>query len=99
MVIQLYCRGAVDNPATADFETSKSVKVIESFEDMGLKDELLRGIYDFGTCSLIYLIVWHFLKKQLKGENGLLSIFIKKCLFLCLEPKILTLKMSCVDGY
>jgi hypothetical protein len=43
--------GAVDNPATADFETSKGVKVVESFEDMGLKDELLRGIYDFGTFS------------------------------------------------
>jgi ATP-dependent RNA helicase len=38
----------VDNPATADFETSKGVKVVESFEDMGLKDDLLRGIYDFG---------------------------------------------------
>ena len=40
----------VENPATADFETTKGVRVIESFEDMGLKDELLRGIYDFGTC-------------------------------------------------
>ena len=39
----------MDNPATADFETSKGVKVVESFEDMNLKDELLRGIYDFGT--------------------------------------------------
>lgn len=39
---------AVDNPASADFETTKGVKVIESFEDMGLKDDLLRGIYDFG---------------------------------------------------
>ena len=51
------CNGKVDNPATADFETSKSVKVIESFEDMDLKDELLRGIYDFGTSSFTSLIV------------------------------------------
>lgn len=38
----------MDNPASADFETSKGVKVVESFEDMGLKEDLLRGIYDFG---------------------------------------------------
>jgi ATP-dependent RNA helicase len=38
----------VTNPDDADFETSKSVKVAESFDQMGLKDDLLRGIYHFG---------------------------------------------------
>ncbi len=30
------------------FETSKSVKVIHSFDKMGLRDDLLRGIYAYG---------------------------------------------------
>lgn len=31
-----------------EFESSKDVEVIQSFDAMGLKDELLRGIYAFG---------------------------------------------------
>jgi ATP-dependent RNA helicase len=31
-----------------NFETSKEVKVINSFDDMGLREELLRGVYAFG---------------------------------------------------
>jgi ATP-dependent RNA helicase len=30
------------------FETSKSVKVVSSFDKMGLKDDLLRGVYAYG---------------------------------------------------
>ncbi len=30
------------------FETSKDVKVISSFDQMGLKEELLRGLYAYG---------------------------------------------------
>ncbi len=30
------------------FETSKGVKVINSFEGMGIRDALLRGVYAFG---------------------------------------------------
>ncbi|XP_049849869.1 eukaryotic initiation factor 4A-III-like [Schistocerca gregaria] len=37
-----------DNLNSADFETSKGIKVYPSFEEMNLKDELLRGIYEFG---------------------------------------------------
>ena len=40
--------GKVTNPDDADFETSKSVQIAESFDTMGLKDELLRGVYHFG---------------------------------------------------
>jgi ATP-dependent RNA helicase len=30
------------------FETSKGVKVVTSFDHMGLKEELLRGLYAYG---------------------------------------------------
>jgi len=40
--------GGIHNPNDTDFETSASVKVSDSFDKMGLKDELLRGIYHFG---------------------------------------------------
>jgi ATP-dependent RNA helicase len=35
-------------PAAADFETSKEVKVCDSFEAMELKEDLLRGLYQYG---------------------------------------------------
>eukprot|EP01027_Heterolobosea_sp_BB2_P021083 GEZU01030174.1.p1 GENE.GEZU01030174.1~~GEZU01030174.1.p1 ORF type:complete len:402 (+),score=127.39 GEZU01030174.1:53-1258(+) len=38
----------VINNDKADFETSGDVKVINSFEDMGFKDDLLRGIFAYG---------------------------------------------------
>ena len=31
-----------------EFETSKEVKVVTSFADMGIKDDLLCGIYQYG---------------------------------------------------
>lgn len=31
-----------------EFETSEEVDVIPSFESMGLRDDLLRGIYAYG---------------------------------------------------
>lgn len=31
-----------------EFETSKDVKVVSSFDKMGLKEDLLRGIYAYG---------------------------------------------------
>ena len=33
------------------FETSKNVKVVPSFDDMGLSEDLLRGIYSYGLSS------------------------------------------------
>lgn len=38
----------VDNPDDADFETSTDVKIFKSFDEIGLKEDLLRGIFDFG---------------------------------------------------
>jgi ATP-dependent RNA helicase len=33
------------------FETSTDVKVVSSFDQMGLKDDLVRGIYAYSTFS------------------------------------------------
>lgn len=32
----------------ADFETSKDVTAVKSFDSMGLKHDLLRGVYNYG---------------------------------------------------
>lgn len=34
-----------------EFETSEDVDVVNSFESMNLRDDLLRGIYAYGNCS------------------------------------------------
>eukprot|EP01120_Amphizonella_sp_Union-15-10_P015145 TRINITY_DN770_c0_g1_i3.p1 TRINITY_DN770_c0_g1~~TRINITY_DN770_c0_g1_i3.p1 ORF type:complete len:410 (-),score=83.61 TRINITY_DN770_c0_g1_i3:91-1320(-) len=38
----------IDNPEESEFETSKSVKVFPSFDAMGIKEELLRGVFHYG---------------------------------------------------
>eukprot|EP01123_Difflugia_compressa_P000404 TRINITY_DN10487_c0_g1_i1.p1 TRINITY_DN10487_c0_g1~~TRINITY_DN10487_c0_g1_i1.p1 ORF type:complete len:420 (-),score=85.62 TRINITY_DN10487_c0_g1_i1:94-1353(-) len=38
----------VDNPDDSDFETSAEVKIYKEFDKMGLKELLLRGIFNFG---------------------------------------------------
>lgn len=37
-----------DDDASMIFETSKEVKVISTFDQMSLRDDLLRGIYAYG---------------------------------------------------
>ena len=37
-----------DDDATMVFETSKGVDVIPTFDNMGLRENLLRGIYAYG---------------------------------------------------
>lgn len=37
-----------DDLANVEFETSEDVKVVNSFDQMGLKETLLRGIYAYG---------------------------------------------------
>ncbi|RDX86560.1 hypothetical protein CR513_32095 [Mucuna pruriens] len=41
-------RRAVNATEEMDFETTEGVKAIASFEEMGIKDDLLRGIYQYG---------------------------------------------------
>jgi len=45
-------RGGYHRDRDLDFETSKEVKAIPSFEELGLKKELLRGIYSYGKYSI-----------------------------------------------
>ena len=40
---------------TLDFETTKGVKIITKFDQMGLKEGLIRGIYAFGE-PLLHLL-------------------------------------------
>lgn len=39
----------VDDPEPEDFETTAGVKVVPTFEQMGLKEDLLRGVYAYST--------------------------------------------------
>lgn len=41
-------RRTVNAAEELDFETTEGVKAIASFEEMGIKDDLLRGIYQYG---------------------------------------------------
>lgn len=41
----------VDDPDPLDFETTPGVRPIKTFEEMGLKEDLLRGIYAYGSSS------------------------------------------------
>lgn len=38
--------------SNVEFDTSEDVEVISTFDAMGLRDELLRGIYTYGTYFL-----------------------------------------------
>uniref|UniRef100_A0ACD5XTJ4 Uncharacterized protein n=1 Tax=Avena sativa TaxID=4498 RepID=A0ACD5XTJ4_AVESA len=40
--------GAMDDGANLTFETSPGVEVVGSFDQMGIRDDLLRGIYAYG---------------------------------------------------
>jgi ATP-dependent RNA helicase len=38
--------------SNVEFETSEDVEVVPTFDSMGLREELLRGIYAYGTCKI-----------------------------------------------
>lgn len=38
--------------SNVEFETSEDVEVVPTFDSMGLREELLRGIYAYGKCEL-----------------------------------------------
>ena len=56
-----------DDLTNIEFETSEDVNVIPTFDSMGLREDLLRGIYAYGTykwdfhllrpCSIIHIIL------------------------------------------
>ena len=37
------------------FESSEAVSVVSTFDDLGLKEDLLRGIYAYSTPSPLYI--------------------------------------------
>lgn len=41
--------------SNVEFDTSEDVEVIPTFDSMGLRDELLRGIYTYGNIILIVM--------------------------------------------
>lgn len=43
----------MEDDSKLDFETSEDVEIVPSFDAMGLKDELLRGIYAYGDCRTV----------------------------------------------
>lgn len=45
-----------DDLSNVEFETSEEVKCVNSFDKMGLKEPLLRGIYAYGSFRLMDLI-------------------------------------------
>ena len=48
-----------EDDATMVFETSKGVEVVPTFDQMNLKDDLLRGIYAYGKLfpHLVHLYI------------------------------------------
>ena len=42
---------ANEDLSNVEFETSEDVEVLPTFNSMGLREELLRGVYAYGKCS------------------------------------------------
>lgn len=43
----------LDDLANVEFETSDNVEVVKSFDSMGLKEDLIRGIFAYGKSSSV----------------------------------------------
>lgn len=43
-----------DDLSTVEFETSEEVNVVPTFDQMNLREELLRGIYSYGALDLLH---------------------------------------------
>ena len=42
------CRGIIEEDDKLVFETSDDIEIIPTFDELGLREDLLRGIYAFG---------------------------------------------------
>ncbi|EDV20256.1 uncharacterized protein TRIADDRAFT_61252 [Trichoplax adhaerens] len=63
-----------------EFETSKGVKVIRSFDQMGLKEDLVRGIYAYGIRNKLVAHVSLELDSKLRYNcSVLLNRYANKC--------------------
>lgn len=57
--------------SNVEFDTSEDVEVIPTFDSMGLRDELLRGIYTYGKkiASIVYNTLHSkYLTRQCRGD-------------------------------
>ena len=44
---------AQDDPSNVEFKSSEQVEVVDTFDKMGLSNDLLRGLYSYGMyCRL-----------------------------------------------
>ena len=46
--------------ANVEFETSEEVEALPTFDSMGLREDLLRGIYAYGKSHLIFKVLSQF---------------------------------------
>ena len=53
-VLAMFANGYVDHEDTEDIQVSETLPTITSFKKMGLKPELLHGIYEYGVYSFLY---------------------------------------------
>lgn len=44
---------AFEDLSNVEFETSEDVEVVEKFKNMGLREELMRGIFAYGMWVII----------------------------------------------
>ena len=48
--------------ANVEFETSEEVEALPTFDSMGLREDLLRGIYAYGESHLISKVFLNFIE-------------------------------------
>ena len=42
-----------EDPTKIEFETSEEVDVVPTFDQLKLREDLLRGVYAYGTCAIL----------------------------------------------
>lgn len=50
--------GVYEDLSNVEFETSEEVEVIEKFNNMGLREELMRGIFAYGKEQISPVLVF-----------------------------------------
>lgn len=50
-------KGIPEDLSNVEFETSEDVEVVSTFDTMGLREDLLRGIYAYGKNELLLFII------------------------------------------
>lgn len=56
-------RGLTDDLKHLEFETSEEVNPVPTFDELGLRQELLRGIYAYGKLFLVLMPAIAFYKR------------------------------------